>query len=328
MEKGQKNNSSKSQPFYCKTWFLVVSLICITPLGVFLWFKFSKKTSGVLVKLAKVIASIALLFIWLFLVLAIALSLTGYSTKQTFSINGKQVTIDCSSSCFIIDDYGDKNTLKILAGMGVKTIDNAPPNISGNKAVIYVDKEKWDQSLQLTLSYKGNKLVKISNTAYPSIVYYSKNGTSVAYPATDRITALRSEAKAKAKAKKEKERQQEKAREEAQAKVKAQAKAKAEEKRKREKAAEAEKKRIAKLAPDPVESIVLCQQHIKQQYPYGVKVHSILGVIADERISNDTHFYKVKVSITNAYNATRESVMECKVTKKGGSLEISYFYVY
>ncbi len=93
-------------------------------------------------------------------------------------------------------------------------------------------------------------------------------------------------------------------------------------------AAKAEEERIAKLAPDPVESIVLCRQNLEQEYPYGAKVRSILGVIADEPISEDTHFYKVEVEITNAFNAKRDSVMECKVTKKGESLEISHFVVY
>lgn len=115
---------------------------------------------------------------------------------------------------------------------------------------------------------------------------------------------------------------------EAEKAARAQREAQAAEAQAKEAADKAEKERIAKLAPDPIESRVLCEQQVKQEYPWGAKVHGILGVIADKQESVDTHFYKVEVTIKNAFNAERRTVMECKVTKTGESLAISYFYVY
>lgn len=60
------------KPFYQRTWFLVLSLIFLSPLGVFLWYKFRLAPKTKLCRIGKKVASITLILFWL--IMAIGLS--------------------------------------------------------------------------------------------------------------------------------------------------------------------------------------------------------------------------------------------------------------
>lgn len=92
---------------------------------------------------------------------------------------------------------------------------------------------------------------------------------------------------------------------------------------------ENEKKDWENTAPSQLGTRSLCRQALEANYPYGTKIHSILGVIADTVESANSRFYKVEVDITNAFGATRSTVMECRVVNAGNNMiKIDHFYVY
>lgn len=66
----------------------------------------------------------------------------------------------------------------------------------------------------------------------------------------------------------------------------------------------------------------------KSLYPYGFKVHNILGIYAEEPVDENTWFLKADVTITNAFNAKYDTVVEAKVTGNTNSQEVTSFYVY
>lgn len=92
---------------------------------------------------------------------------------------------------------------------------------------------------------------------------------------------------------------------------------------------ENEKKDWENTAPSQLGTRSLCKQALEANYPYGTKIHSVLGVIADTVESANSRFYKVEVDITNAFGATRSTVMECRVVNAGNNMiKIDHFYVY
>lgn len=92
---------------------------------------------------------------------------------------------------------------------------------------------------------------------------------------------------------------------------------------------ENEKKDWENTAPSQLGTRSLCRQALEANYPYGTKIHSVLGVIADTVESANSRFYKVEVDITNAFGATRSTVMECRVVNAGNNMiKIDHFYVY
>lgn len=108
---------------------------------------------------------------------------------------------------------------------------------------------------------------------------------------------------------------------------------KEEEKRKAEEAkkAEEEKKREeANKIIDEIEAFNACERRGKFEFPYGFKIHSVLGVIANQSIDNNTGWYfKYTVDITNGFGATmKDKVMECKVHGTTASPSVDYFVVY
>ena len=66
----------------------------------------------------------------------------------------------------------------------------------------------------------------------------------------------------------------------------------------------------------------------KREYPYGFKVHNIMGKIAEEAKDENTWFLKAEVTVTNAFGAKRETVVEAEISGTLDNPNIEYFYVY
>lgn len=82
-------------------------------------------------------------------------------------------------------------------------------------------------------------------------------------------------------------------------------------------------------APSTYTTFELCKKALESAYPYGVKIHYIAGVLADNLESADTRFYKVNVDITNAFGQARSTVAECKAQKDDNNMvKLIYFNVY
>lgn len=76
-------------------------------------------------------------------------------------------------------------------------------------------------------------------------------------------------------------------------------------------------------------AMTACDQHGDQQFPYGYKAHWILGAIANELdTENDEWYFKFTADVTNEYNATRETTIECHVTGSNEAPQIVSFLVY
>ena len=58
------------------------------------------------------------------------------------------------------------------------------------------------------------------------------------------------------------------------------------------------------LIPSASGTVALCEKAFHAKYPYnGSKVHSIMGLIVNDKYSVDPRLYKVKVTIQNVYGA-------------------------
>lgn len=64
------------------------------------------------------------------------------------------------------------------------------------------------------------------------------------------------------------------------------------------------------------------------QYPYGFKLHSIMGVLAEEAQDENTWYLKATCTITNEYNAEYEAECEAVVTGTKDSPTVTSFAVY
>lgn len=114
----------------------------------------------------------------------------------------------------------------------------------------------------------------------------------------------------------------------------AEKKAKEEEKKRKaeeaKKAEEEKKREEANKIIDEIEAFNACERRGKFEFPYGFKIHSVLGMIANQSIDNNTGWYfKYTVDITNGFGATmKDKVMECKVHGTTASPSVDYFMVY
>ena len=321
----QKPQTTKSKkPFYTRWWIITPAMIFLTPLGIFLWFKFTKKPHVII----KVFVSVIALIIW---GTAMVQEVTGHS--QTFDIDGKQVIIQCESLCSRIDEYGDSEALKILASIGINRIEKEPYKdtaVTNGTIALSADSQTEGGVVNLLLTFDNGKLIRITNSDYTNIIYYSKtNEETVTYPARQAIASAKAEVEKKQKAEAEARAAQEaqKTKEANEAKAQQEAAAKAENDRK----AQEEANRIAEEAkvPSDTGTAELCEKQFHQRYPYtGSKVHSILGVIANTKYSADSRLYKVEVTIENAFGASYKAVMECTVQKSGDWLQVINFNVY
>lgn len=77
-----------------------------------------------------------------------------------------------------------------------------------------------------------------------------------------------------------------------------------------------------------VDAMVACERYAESQFIYGVKVHSILGVMA-QRIENDQWFIKTEITPKNEFGTEMKGfVMECYVAGTEASPEVTSFYAY
>lgn len=71
------------------------------------------------------------------------------------------------------------------------------------------------------------------------------------------------------------------------------------------------------------------EQYGESVYPYGFKLHSIMGVIAEKQEDDGSWFLKCTADITNEYGAKRKDVtVEAQIAGTDSNPEVTYFYVY
>lgn len=286
-------------PFYKKPIVIILLFIFIPFIGIPLLFKFSKKPSQKI----KIVASVIWSVLWVTILVTAQLD-----SRRNFDINGQSVTISCSSYCSYIDDYGDKGALKELAAIGIKDVKSAPQNLKDNSATIIVESPSQDTD-QLVLEYSNGHLSKVSNSKYPTVIYFSTNSSDkvTSYPGADQIAAI--------KEAKQKEEDAKKAAE----------KAAAEQQAKEEAARQAAEAAV----PTAGDTAALCEEAFHKQYPYSrSKVHSVTGLVTNSPYDSDTRLYKVGVTIENGFGAKYDAVMECVVKKSGNQISINSFNIY
>lgn len=94
---------------------------------------------------------------------------------------------------------------------------------------------------------------------------------------------------------------------------------------------EKEAKRIEETLNSKItktEAWLMMEKYGKLKYPYGFKLHYIMGVIASGPKDDSTWFLKANCDITNAFGAKRATVCEAYVAIAGTSVSIPYFYAY
>ena len=69
------------------------------------------------------------------------------------------------------------------------------------------------------------------------------------------------------------------------------------------------------------------EEDIEDQCPFGVKFHWILGNIAQRYEGNGEWFFKVEVTITNAFGAEYDTIAEGRVDVTNGC-NVTYSYIY
>lgn len=89
-----------------------------------------------------------------------------------------------------------------------------------------------------------------------------------------------------------------------------------------------EKSTWESTAPSKVDTRSLCRTAGEAAAPYGIKFHNVVGVLSEEVQSAHERLYKVQVDVTNAFGATRETVMECKVSNGSGTNKVTYLNIY
>ena len=281
----------------------LVWLILFPPVGIPLYIKNYKNEKRS--RKTKIIISTIWGLIWLiFLVSVFA------GQKYTAVIDGSEITISCNYDCQRVKEYDDGATLDTLIKLGARSFDDADYSISNNAASVKISREKNAKTTDydaIKISYFGNSISTIALKEYPSVIIYSSGESDAVVNYSD-VSAMSAVIK---QAQDEKE-AEEKA---AQAQREAEKKAAAED---------------AARRPSSVFTRTNCENNFNKNYPYrGTTVHNILGVIADQKYGENGWFYKVKVTIANAYGATYDSVLECVVVKNGeNDYEFKTFYVY
>lgn len=88
-----------------------------------------------------------------------------------------------------------------------------------------------------------------------------------------------------------------------------------------------EKSTWENTAPSKIDTRSLCRTAGESAAPYGIKFHNVAGVLVKVQSAHE-RLYKVQVDVTNAFGATRETVMECKVSNDGGTNKVTYLNIY
>lgn len=70
-----------------------------------------------------------------------------------------------------------------------------------------------------------------------------------------------------------------------------------------------------------------CQQYGEQEFPYGFKGHTLIGLLAQE-VQGDEIYLKFEADITNMYGAKQKATVECSVGGTNGSPNVTYFIAY
>lgn len=93
-----------------------------------------------------------------------------------------------------------------------------------------------------------------------------------------------------------------------------------------------EAENVAKWGEDylkPDSALTAFEAYGKDIFPYGFKVHSIAGKVAEEREDDGSIMLKYKCDITNEYGTTMENVeVEAQIAGTDSSPVVTYFYVY
>jgi hypothetical protein len=72
-----------------------------------------------------------------------------------------------------------------------------------------------------------------------------------------------------------------------------------------------------------------CQAAGDATYPYGFKIHSVMGVIASEMQGDGTWLWKAEVTVENEYgNKTKGTTMDCVVGGTPDAPQLVSFNVY
>ena len=92
----------------------------------------------------------------------------------------------------------------------------------------------------------------------------------------------------------------------------------------------AEKESLKSQLDDKLETVTAWEHfesYGRLQYPYGFKRHPF-SIIAEEPYDEDTWFLQAKVSITNMYGSSYDTVAECRITGTTKDPVIVFFKVY
>lgn len=82
------------------------------------------------------------------------------------------------------------------------------------------------------------------------------------------------------------------------------------------------------LGLEALEAQTACTKYAKEQFPFGVKMHWVLGQLAEE-IQGDQWFLKVEATVTNAYGAKEKGVnVECLVAGTNEVAIVTAFNAY
>ncbi len=84
--------------------------------------------------------------------------------------------------------------------------------------------------------------------------------------------------------------------------------------------------------PEPnvswTEAMTACEDYGKKQYPFGFKMHSIMGKLGERVLEDGSAWLKYEVTITNEFNAKGKFDMECTVNGSKHSPIVVDFIVY
>lgn len=171
------------KPFFKNNIVIILLFAFFPPIGIPLFLMNCKRPS----KKVQIIISAIWGIVW---IAAAISSLVG--SYRTYLIDDKKVTITCGSSCSYIEDYGDKDALKILASLGIQEISYASAYLTNNKAEISL-KNLTQPTDKIIIEISNSSVTKVYNKDYPTIIYYSvnQNDEITNFPSEDKINALK-----------------------------------------------------------------------------------------------------------------------------------------
>jgi hypothetical protein len=80
---------------------------------------------------------------------------------------------------------------------------------------------------------------------------------------------------------------------------------------------------------DPYDALYALQDYGEWEYPYGFKIHTIVGMLARYPYDENTWFLKYTCDVTNANGATAKNLtVEGMVTGTSANPQVIYFVVY